>query len=96
MESFSFLSNAHPAYIEQLYRQFLANPESVDVEWHKFFAGFDYAFQFASDAGGISPEEIQVALYIEAFRERAHLIANTNPLKKEKTGMHTSSFLSLD
>lgn len=43
MKDFSFLSNAHPAYIESMYREFSRNPESVDIEWIRFFEGFDYA-----------------------------------------------------
>src|ERR1043165_8767389 len=49
MENFSYLSNAEPAYIENLYQQFKKNPSSVDVEWKKFFEGFDFAVANASE-----------------------------------------------
>ena len=44
MKDFSYITNSHPAYIENLYRDFLKNPESVDPEMRKFFEGFDFAF----------------------------------------------------
>ena len=43
MSNFSHLSNANPRYIENLYQQFLSEPESVDQSWKDFFLGFDYA-----------------------------------------------------
>jgi len=43
MKDFSYITNSHPAYIENIYQDFLANPESVDPEMRKFFEGFDFA-----------------------------------------------------
>ncbi|TXF87692.1 2-oxoglutarate dehydrogenase E1 component [Neolewinella aurantiaca] len=43
MSNFSQLSNANPRYIENLYQQFLTDPESIDQSWKDFFLGFDYA-----------------------------------------------------
>src|SRR4051794_5816940 len=43
MKDFSYITNSHPAYIENLYYDFVANPESVDPEMRKFFEGFDFA-----------------------------------------------------
>ncbi|WP_336515736.1 2-oxoglutarate dehydrogenase E1 component [Pollutibacter soli] len=43
MKDFSYITNSHPAYIEQLYQDFQHNPESVDPEFRKFFEGFDFA-----------------------------------------------------
>ncbi|MCY7409395.1 MAG: hypothetical protein LH473_03920, partial [Chitinophagales bacterium] len=43
MNSFSYINNADPAYIESLYQDFKKDPSSVDVEWKKFFEGFDFA-----------------------------------------------------
>ncbi len=44
MKDFSYITNSHPSYIEHLYNDFVANPESVDPEMRKFFEGFDFAF----------------------------------------------------
>jgi 2-oxoglutarate dehydrogenase E1 component len=43
MKDFSFVTHSHPAYIEELYNDYLANPEVVDPEFKKFFQGFDFA-----------------------------------------------------
>jgi len=43
MDKYSYLSNATPEYIENLYLDFKANPNSVDADFKKFFEGFDFA-----------------------------------------------------
>ncbi|MEO6905208.1 MAG: hypothetical protein ABI148_02520, partial [Ginsengibacter sp.] len=43
MKDFSYITNSHPAYIENLYTDYKKNPESVDVDLRKFFEGFDFA-----------------------------------------------------
>lgn len=43
MKDFSFITNSHPSYIENLYTDFLKDPSSVDVDMRMFFEGFDYA-----------------------------------------------------
>jgi 2-oxoglutarate dehydrogenase E1 component len=42
-KDFSFISNAHPSYIESLYRDYVQDPNSIDPSWSVFFTGFDYA-----------------------------------------------------
>ncbi len=49
MKDFSFITNSHPGYIEELYKGFVSNPDSVDPDLKKFFEGFDFAI---SHAGG--------------------------------------------
>ncbi len=43
MDKFSYISNAHVAYIDELYADFKNNPESIDPSWKTFFDGFDFA-----------------------------------------------------
>jgi 2-oxoglutarate dehydrogenase E1 component len=43
MKDFSFITNSHPAAIEDMYNQYIANPANVDPELKKFFEGFDFA-----------------------------------------------------
>ncbi|NML22803.1 2-oxoglutarate dehydrogenase E1 component [Pseudoflavitalea sp. G-6-1-2] len=43
MKDFSYITNSHPAFIENLYQDFVKNPDSVDPEFRKFFEGFDFA-----------------------------------------------------
>ena len=90
MDTFSYISNATPAYIENLYRDFVKDPSSVDQDWKKFFEGFDFAVREFGDqdisesTGGISPKEFQVLNMINAYRERGHLLSDTNPIRPRK------------
>ena len=43
MKDFSYITSSHPQFIENLYQDFVKNPESVDPELRKFFEGFDFA-----------------------------------------------------
>ncbi|MEO5564011.1 MAG: 2-oxoglutarate dehydrogenase E1 component [Chitinophagaceae bacterium] len=43
MKDFSYITSSHPEFIENLYRDFQSNPDSVDPELKKFFEGFDFA-----------------------------------------------------
>jgi 2-oxoglutarate dehydrogenase E1 component len=96
MKDFSYVMGSHPAYIESLYGDFKNNPADVDPEWTKFFEGFDFAVanattNGASSANGQSPvsneqlaKEFSVYALIEAYRERGHLLATTNPIRPRK------------
>jgi 2-oxoglutarate dehydrogenase E1 component len=86
--NFSFISNAHPAFIEGMYNDYKSNPSSVDPELKKFFDGFDFAIgrepSASSTSGGVSVDEIKVYQLITYYRDYAHLVADTNPLRKRK------------
>jgi len=89
MKSAQYISNAHPAYIESLYNDFKENPNSVDIEFKKFFEGFDFAINTGktnngATTGAFNIKELQVYQLIEAYRERGHLIAQTNPIRPRK------------
>ncbi|WP_205513667.1 2-oxoglutarate dehydrogenase E1 component [Longitalea arenae] len=43
MKDFSYITSSHPAFIENLYQDFLRDPNSVDPDLKKFFEGFDFA-----------------------------------------------------
>lgn len=87
--NFSFITNAHPSVIEGLYNDFKANPNAVDPEFKKFFEGFDYAIGREATGGAnnsisFSSEEFKVFHLIQYYRRYAHLIADTNPLRKRR------------
>ncbi|MFM9143209.1 MAG: 2-oxoglutarate dehydrogenase E1 subunit family protein, partial [Bacteroidota bacterium] len=88
MHQFSFLTASDAIAIEGLYQQYNNDPASVDLEWARFFEGFDFAVRDGlASAGGSSQDtlqEIQVAMLLEAYRSRAHLIAQTNPIRPRK------------
>jgi 2-oxoglutarate dehydrogenase E1 component len=51
MKDFSYITSSHPAYIENLYQDFIKDPNSVDPEMKKFFEGFDFAVSNAAING---------------------------------------------
>src|SRR5258705_10549625 len=51
MKDFSYITNSSPAFIENLYREFIKDPDSVDPEMKKFFEGFDFAINNALPNG---------------------------------------------
>lgn len=87
---YSFLANAHPAYIENLYKQYQADPMTVADGWREFFLGFDYALKngeasaTASPSQGLSVKEFQVLSLIQGYRQRGHLLSTTNPIRPRK------------
>src|SRR5260221_2098492 len=61
MKDFSYITNSSPAFIENLYRDFINNPESVDPELKKFFEGFDFAIgdaKIGTNGTSITPAPI--------------------------------------
>jgi 2-oxoglutarate dehydrogenase E1 component len=93
MSDYSFLANAHPAYIEALYEQYQHNPEAVEDSWRAFFRGFDFALSSNGHssnglASAVSAEDLakeaKVQALIVAFRNRGHLLSTTNPIRERR------------
>ena len=61
MKDFSFITNQHPSYIENLYQEFVKDPSSVDPELKKFFEGFDFAMSLGHVPSNGGPKEAAVA-----------------------------------
>ena len=93
MKDFQYITNAHPSYIENIYNDYVSNPESVDVEMKKFFEGYDFAVANGTSSNGkVSPvvketseapvsnltKEFEVYQLIQSYRKKGHLIAKTN------------------
>ena len=51
MKDFSYITNSHPAFIENLYNDYVKDPNSVEPELKKFFEGFDFAMSFPATNG---------------------------------------------
>ncbi|MBC7534439.1 MAG: 2-oxoglutarate dehydrogenase E1 component [Ferruginibacter sp.] len=97
MKDFQFITNAHPGYIENMYNDFVKDPESIDTEMRKFFEGFDFAVSAsttlmpgkqngqpaATNSGGLE-KEFAVYKLIQAYRKKGHLVAKTNPIRERK------------
>ncbi len=87
MDNYSYLSNAHPDAIEEMYSRYLSNPDSLEHGWKKFFEGFEFARTNFEDSG-VLPEnvtaEIKVMNLIHAYRQRGHLFTKTNPVRDRR------------
>lgn len=102
MKDFQYITSQHPTFIENMYRDFAKDPESVDPEFRKFFEGFDFALSLpvsekgnngmaqpdfpvsAADADIDWQKELAVYRLILGYRNKGHLIADTNPIRKRK------------
>jgi 2-oxoglutarate dehydrogenase E1 component len=85
--------NAHPQYIESMYRNWQADPSSVAEDWQAFFRGFDFALTNGAGAepglaSEVSAEDIRkefaVVNLIYGYRDRGHTLSTTNPIKQRK------------
>jgi len=96
MKDFQYITNSHPGYIEGLYNDFVKDPSSVDVDMRKFFEGFDFAVSNGAAVNGSTPtngvatagvdwlSEIRAYRMILRYRNKGHLLADTNPIRKRK------------
>ena len=90
MSDYSHVANAHPSYIEAMYKNYQQSPEQVEKEWRLFFEGFDFASlstngssHEAVDADQIT-KEFGVLSIIHGFRQRGHLLSTTNPIRPRR------------
>ena len=88
MLSNSYLSNADVNYIDDLYKQYQSDNQSVDFGWQKFFEGFDLGSgRNIPGSSAISEDaikEINVLNLINAYRTRGHLFTKTNPVRERR------------
>ena len=64
MSDFSFIYNAHPSFIDNLYKKFKTDPSSIEDSWRLFFEGFEFGgnnnetanFEVASASGKINTD----------------------------------------
>ncbi len=89
MSNYSQVFNAHPSYIESMYKQYTADKNSIDQEWRLFFEGFDFAGAGSTSVVGTSSssdttKEFGVLSIIHGYRQRGHLLSVTNPIRDRK------------
>lgn len=93
MDRFSFLGSAHVGFIDDLYQQYMENPDAIEPSWRSFFQGYDFS-QSRFDDGestegaaveGVVPDavrkEFMVLNLINGYRTRGHLFTLTNPVR---------------
>jgi 2-oxoglutarate dehydrogenase E1 component len=100
MKDFQYITSSHPGYIENMYRDFVSNPESVDPNLRLFFEGFDFAVSSGVPSAPTPPtngkvdipaadtsalmREFGVYQLIMAYRQKGHLVAKTNPIRPRR------------
>lgn len=99
MKDFSYITSSSPEFIENMYKEFVKDPGGVDTELKKFFEGFDFAVgnglaekngttaaagTKSSATGADWRKEIAIYRLILGYRNKGHLLADTNPIKQRK------------
>ena len=89
MRDYSSVFNAHPSFIDDMYKRYTADPSSVDDGWQAFFRGFDFGGttsngQNTGTAHQMDVKEFGVMAIIEGFRDRGHLLSTTNPIRQRR------------
>jgi len=90
MKDYSYVFNAHPSYIDSIYKQYVQDPANVEEGWRIFFDGFEFG-EKSSDNGvaaagssAFSNKEFAVLSIIHGFRSRGHLVSTTNPIRARR------------
>ena len=90
MDNYSFLGAANTAFFEEIYQQYLKEPDSVESSWRSFFQGYDFANEVYTEDEfhALLPDsfkkEFKVINLIDAYRQRGHLFTNTNPVRERR------------
>ncbi len=86
MKADSFLGNIDPKVVENLYNEYLSNPDSVEPTWRNFFQGFEFARKnYETNGNSMYDSEVKVINLIDAYRKRGHLFTKTNPVRSRRT-----------
>ena len=94
----SYLSRTNLEYLENLYEQFLDDPEKVDQEWARFFEGVEFAKSKGLEEQGqigSSSDEIKVHELIRIYRDYGHLNSKIDPLELSSNSDEFKSFNDL-
>jgi 2-oxoglutarate dehydrogenase E1 component len=86
METTNYLGNAEIGVVEDLFRQYKTDRNSVDESWQQFFEGFEFGqknFEEEKIPENLSKEFCVVNL-INAYRSRGHLFTDTNPVRERR------------
>jgi len=80
MDKFNHINQSNLPYIENLFDDFRKDPESVDLEWRKFFEGVEFAKQLGASSS-LGVKELNLYNLIMAYRDYGHFEADLDPLK---------------
>lgn len=89
MDKFSEVGNQEIAAVEELYQDYLKDPEGVEESWRNFFKGFELARANYStekiDWNEPINKEFAILNLIHGYRQRGHLFTKTNPVRSRRT-----------
>ena len=90
MDKFSLVGNQEIGAIEEIYRNYLENQDSVEQSWRNFFEGFELARKSYLDSSVSEADEnriqkeFRILNLINGYRQRGHLFTRTNPVRKRR------------
>ena len=79
MKDYSYVFNAHPSFIDDMYAKYANDPQSVEEGWRVFFEGFEFGGQNgngSSNGNGQSAMSTASAGATAAGRTDGALLAN--------------------
>ena len=91
MDRFSFLGTSNIGFIDDLYQQYVVNPDAVEPSWRAFFQGYDFSrSEFGEslienqEVPDAVRKEFSVLDLIHGYRTRGHLFTQTNPVRQRR------------
>ncbi len=99
MKDYSYVFNAHPGFIDDMYAKFTNDPDSVEEGWRVFFEGFEFGSDNGHSSNGhaassaplsrtdgalLANKEFAAYSIISGFRRRGHLLSTTNPIRSRR------------
>lgn len=99
MDNLTYLGNIDAANVEELYKKYRDDPDSVDSSWRRFFEGFEFArARYGDEAPGSEEmeKEFRVINLINSYRTRGHLFTRTNPVRARRTYTPTLDIENFD
>ncbi|WP_114782175.1 2-oxoglutarate dehydrogenase E1 component [Botryobacter ruber] len=79
MDKYTYIANAHGAYIDELYKAYQQDPESVDFGWRKFFEGYEFSSAYGENghvAEAAAPATAKTAKVVEGESEKEVAVRN--------------------
>src|SRR5688572_6799055 len=70
------LFGGNASFVEELYEQYLADPQSVEAQWREYFE----TFTEQPKTPGAGARQGAVSRLIQVYANRGHLIAQLDPL----------------
>jgi 2-oxoglutarate dehydrogenase E1 component len=71
--------------IEDAYRRWREDPQSVDPSWRYFFEGYELAGDQPAPPTGDSHGQMAIVRLIDAYRDLGHFLAHLDPLSDRRT-----------